>query len=189
MSKPATLHSNPSPAFPFERYEGKCGRCVPPLKIVFGIIGALEIVLALAGYYAPLDQTFVYLGASLSGVALIVVGVLFITQKNTLRAALNDVRSFADLKAIIDTTAAQEEYDCCCCLKSDTDLVITSNRLGGTINSGELHTKIENMLKRPKVPFDAAEKLSAQQITEYLDTKYRELHSNETTPDIRKYIV
>lgn len=176
-----------------ERDHDKNAYCAKAVQVTLGIIVISGITLALASHFCDLNHTFIYLGASASVVALAALGISIACQKcqNTLKANINNAKSFSELSAIIDFAEARKpRWDFAYCVGANNDLEIISRKLMGYISSSELNEKIEHMLKYPQTPFDENEQKYARQVTEYLKNKYSVLNSNESAfiPDVDKYV-
>lgn len=186
MSK--VLGTTGTPAFQIESYQSKHPNCVPAVQVALVVIMAIGITLALLSHFDYLHPAFVYVGAGTSVAALITLGILRGCQKNNLQAAIDDVQSFKDLKAVLEKMEAGRSQDCANCLGADYSLKITSKNFSGDISSTQLDDKIERMLKTPYVPMNEEEKEAVRQIAVLIDEKYGAADSNFGSINVEKYI-
>lgn len=174
-----------------EKYQGRCMGYISTIQVALLIIFATGVALASLGYFGYLKYNFSYAGIGGSVASLIVIMILQCSQKNNLRPALEEVKSFAELESVLDS--AEVKHPCCSwsyCVGTTTSLEIFSNKLGGGVSSRELHDKIEQMLEHPKSPLDINEQRAARKVTDYLVKQYNNLNSNEDgfIPNLDKYI-
>jgi hypothetical protein len=132
--------------FSIERYQSKISKFTVPIQIALVVISGSGIVLSLLSHFGYLDRSFIYIGSIGSGAAALGLIALKITQKNQLRAAVNDAKSFSYLKSVLNLVKVREPcFSFTNCTGATNNLEVYSSKLDGCITSSELDTIIDGL--------------------------------------------
>jgi len=179
--------TNETVPFSIEKYS-KCRNCVPVTQAALGVIIALGLTMSLLSHFGYVDHTFIYVGAGASVAALITLGILTVCQPNNLKSAVNNAKSFSDIKEIVDT---MEVYRPCCSwgnwLGATDDLEINSTQLKGSISSYALDHKF-NELINSKNNFSRQELVLVKEIDNIFNSKCEAIDEYERLSIPDKYL-